>query len=206
MYTGGVEVSDLNADGFDYEKKTILKNAEAATVRTADFDRDGYLDLLLEFSILYGKQSGFSASDRFEFDTGGMKPGLADFNRDNWVDVIAPLQDRVVVYWNGPVGFDNHRKKELPTPGKRCIVTEAADVNRDGFLDIVVVSLLDYKNPLTPGDVAVLHGNPKVDETGFSKKPPQCLPTIGPADTVDSYFNADGYVDLFFSSYFGGHH
>ena len=190
-----------------------MKNAEAATVRTADFDRDGYLELLLEFSILYGKQSGFSASDRFEFDTGGMKPGLADFNRDNWVDVIAPLQDRVVVYWNGPAGFDNHRKKELPTPGKRCIVAETADFNRDGFLDLVVVSLLDYKKPLTPGDVAVLHGNPNVDalifygdETGFSKKPPQCLPTIGPTDTVASDFNADGYIDLFFSSYFGGHH
>ncbi len=201
------------ADGFELEKKTMLDDAEAATARTADFDRDGYLDLLLEFSILYGKESGFSANDRFEFDTGGMKPGLADLNRDNWVDVIAPLQDRVVVYWNGPAGFDNHRKSELPTPGKRCIVAETADLNRDGFLDLVVVSLLDYNKPLTPGDVAVLHGNPKVDalifygdETGFSEEPPQCLPTIGPADTVASDFNADGYIDLFFSSYFGGHH
>lgn len=232
--TDGVLNSDLNADGyvdvlfphfgspsviywngpdgFDPQKKRCLEDAEAATARTADFDRDGYLDLLLEDSILYGKESGFSANDRYKFDTGGMKPTLADLNRDDWVDVIAPLQDRVVVYWNGPSGFDNQHKSELPTPGKRCIVAETADLNRDGILDLVVVSLLDYHKPLSPGDVAVLHGNPNVDalifygdKTGFSNKP-QPLPTIGPTDTVAADFNSDGHIDLFFSSYFGGHH
>jgi hypothetical protein len=232
--TDGVLNSDLNADGyvdvlfphfgspsviywngpdgFDPQKKSFLEAAEAATARTADFDRDGYLDLLLEDSILYGKESGFSTNDRFKFDSGGMKPSLADLNRDDWVDVIAPLQDRVVVYWNGPAGFDNQHKSELPTPGKRCIVAETADFNRDGILDVVVVSLLDYDKPLTPDDVAVLHGNPNVDglifygdEEGFSQEP-QPLPTIGPTDTVAADFNADGYIDLFFSSYFGGHH
>jgi len=199
--------------GFDPQNKTPLPYGEAATARTADFDRDGYLDLLLEHSIFFGQQSGFSAENRFEFDTGGMKPSLADLNRDGWLDVIAPLKNRVAIYWNGPSGFNHRHKVELSLPGKRCVNVEPADLNRDRFLDLIAVNILDYGKPLGPGEVAVLHGNPNVDasvfwgsENGYSEQQQLRLPTIGPTDTVAADFNADGYVDIFFPSYFGGLH
>lgn len=199
--------------GFHPQNKSPLPYGEAPTGRTADLDRDGYLDLLLKDSVFYGQKTGFSEQNRFEFDAGEMKPTVADLNHDGWLEVIAPMLGRVVIYWNGPSGFNKRRTTELSVPGKRAQMAEVVDLNRDTFLDLIVVNLLDYDKPIAPGEVMVLHGNPNVDasvfwggENGYSEQRQLRLPTIGPTDVVAADFNVDGFVDIFIPSYFGGHH
>ncbi len=195
------------------ENKSAVLNARSGTARVADFNRDGYLDLLTKYFVIYGQKTGFSQIDRFAFVPPAGYPTLADLNRDGWLDVISPLHNKVLIYWNSPHGFDNQRTSELPLPGKGAAMAETADFNRDGFLDLVVVIHIDSRKPLEPGEVAVLHASAHTESyiywggaEGYSASRRLALPTVGCNDAVAADLNADGYVDLFFPSYLGGIH
>ncbi len=199
--------------GFDRQNHTTVPDARAGTVRTADLDRDGYLDLLINSKIIFGQPSGFSSTNRFHFDPNVGYGSLADLNQDGWLDVISPRDNQVILHWNSPQGFNNAHTSVLELPGKHCCIVEIADLNRDRFLDLIVVNHADAAKPLRPGEVAIHHANPHVDavvywggQDGYSAARTDRLPTIGPNDAVAADCNSDGYIDLFFPSYLGGVH
>ncbi len=199
--------------GFGEQRRSIVPDAQCGSGRVADFDRDGYLDLLLNSAVIYGRKSGFSQTHRFRFQPPTKYPSLADLNRDGWLDVVSPLHDQVVIYHNSPTGFDNRRSTVLSMPGKQANVAEIADFNADGYLDLVIGVHIDGNRPLEPGQVAVHHGNAHADSyiywggpQGYSKSRRLALPTIGTDDAVVADLNADGYLDVFFPSYLGGVH
>ncbi len=202
-----------DAAGISRENHSHVPDGQAATGRTADFNRDGYLDLLLNSTVIYGQKSGFSKVNRFHLAPQGRAESLADFNRDGWLDIVSPANHKVTLYWNAPGGFDNTRKTVLPMPGKHASMAEVADFNRDSYLDIVVVNPADEHKPIGPGEAAVHHANPNAESyiywgsaEGYSASHRSGLPTIGANDAVASDFNCDGYIDLFFPSYLGGVH
>ncbi len=194
-------------------ERSVVPGGSSGMARTSDFNRDGYLDLLLRSAVIYGQQTGYSENHRFVLSPQGMYPGLADLNRDGWPDVISPLWHQVIIYWNSPAGFDNQRRTVLSLPGKRVSRVETADLNDDGFLDLVLAVYADARKPLLPGEKAVIGSNPNADsyiywgsDEGYSHLRRTSLPTVGPHDLLAADLNTDGYIDLFFSSYLAGIH
>ena len=200
-------------DGPQPAERSVVPDGSSGMARTTDFNRDGYLDLLLRSAVIYGQQTGYSENHRFVLSPQAMYPGLADLNRDGWPDVISPLWHQVIIYWNSPAGFDNRRTTVLSLRGKRVSRVETADLNNDGFLDLVLAVYADAGKPLLPGEKAVIGANPNADsyiywgsDGGYSHLKRTSLPTVGPHDLLAADLNSDGYIDLFFSSYLAGVH
>ena len=199
--------------GLAAENRTIFPDSETNSGRVADFNRDGYLDVVLNSAVVYGQKSGFSKVNRFVFEPAVNYPGLGDFNGDGWLDVASPAPDRLTIFFNGPAGFDAERKTQLDYPGKRAVSVEVADLDVDGFLDLVVANETDRRKPIGPGEAAVHHGNPYTESfiywgsaEGYSASRRTELPTVGTNAVAIADFNADGHLDLFFPSYLAGTH
>ena len=199
--------------GLSEDNTTIVPDGQAGTGRAADFNRDGYLDLLLDSNVIYGQESGFSRINRFRLTPRGKSECLADLNGDGWLDVVSAARHKVTLFWNGPGGFDNARTTSLLMQGKDASMPEIADLNGDGYLDLVVVNQVDENKPLGPGQALVHLANPNADawiywgsDAGFSESRRSALPTIGANDVVAADLNRNGYIDLFFPSYLGGTH
>ena len=191
--------------------------SKAHSARTADFNRDGYLDLVLDApgALLYGQVNGFDEAHRYTFELPAQAShvSVADWNNDGWIDVQFSLDkaNQVLIAWNSPLGFDSKRQLILPakTPG----AVETADLNKDGYLDLVVGNCSDQHKPVGPGEALLLRRNPHTESfiywgaaDGFSPRRRTELPTIGVNDCTIADFNNDGLLDVVLGSYHGGVH
>jgi hypothetical protein len=204
---------------FARANRTTVTSIQLMGVRVADFNKDGYLDLLpSEWSpgskqthIYYGGPSGFSTAARTALEVGGIRfHTIADFNKDGWIDVAFPdfNSQGVVIFWNGPSGFDSKNRQFIA--GRCPVALETADLNGDGWLDLIVPNLYD-KNPPPEQKMRAFGGSPMGDvfiywgsAAGFSNDRRQTLPALGPEDAVVADLNQDGRLDLFITAYHGG--
>ena len=203
--------------GLQLEKTKRPEIFASNSARTADFNRDGYLDLVLDLPgcLLYGQKNGFDEAHRFNFElpSGPCQVSVADWNNDGWIDVQFSLDriDQVLICWNSPHGFDQQQR--LVLPGKSPGAVETADLNDDGYLDLIVGNYSDQHKPAGSGEKLVLNRNPHTESTiywgsadGFLSQQRTELPTIGVNDCTVADFNNDGHLDLAFTSYHGGVH
>jgi hypothetical protein len=102
-------------DGFGTDRRTALPSFGGLDVTTSDFDDNGYLDVAIG-NYFDGKKDQFGRFDR-------------------------PLNVPARVYWGGPDGFDPDNHLKLPANG--CHGLAAADLDGDGFVDIVAPSVWD---------------------------------------------------------------
>lgn len=206
-------------NSFSRANRTSVSPNATMSVRVADFNRDGYLDLLpsewspgsMQTYIYYGGPSGFSTAARTALEVSGIRfHTIGDFNNDGWVDVAFPdfNSQGVVIFWNSPSGFASDRRMFLP--GRSPVALETADLNGDGWLDLIVPNLYD-KNPPPEQKVRAFGGSPMGDvfiywgsQAGFSNDRRQILPALGPEDAVVADLNDDGLLDLFITAYHGG--
>src|SRR5258705_13602535 len=73
---------------------------------------------------------------------------LADLNGDGWLDIVianssdgkTPLVSSYI-YWGSKTGFSTSRRTDLPTMGANGVA--AADMNGDGFVDLVFANSTD---------------------------------------------------------------
>ncbi|MGB9590685.1 MAG: FG-GAP repeat domain-containing protein, partial [Candidatus Hydrothermia bacterium] len=124
----------------------------------------------------------------------------ADLNSDGYEDlVMAVFRDSIrgldstksVIYWGGPLGFSEANKTLLPTLG--CHGTTVADLNRDGYLDIVFANTYaswGYDSV----DSYIYWGGPG----GYSVRSRKSLDTHGAYGVTVGDLNKDGYLDLVF--------
>ncbi len=204
---------------YSREQRSEIGSDLAMSGRFADLNRDGYLDLALsewqpgatETSLLWGGPGDFSTDNRFVFRVGGLRHhNLADLDGNGWLDIIftSTTNRELFIYWNDEQGFDNARKTRLPTAV--CATVEIADLNGDGYLEIIVPNLFD-PNP-SPDKPQSFGGSPQGNTfiywgsaEGYSPASRQVLPSIGNADVAVADLNRDHHPDLVLTSYHAGH-
>lgn len=210
--TAGANIFWGGAAGFDVnQRRTILRERLLGTSNVADLDRDGYLDLVLGafdapdkpdlLVIHYGSANGFDGSRRVTFPFPDRTTGsvIADFDKDSWLDIafVSYIEDRVHILLGGPKGFDPARQSQMAVPA--AISEETADLNADGFLDLIVSSYEDRVAGHHDTGLMIFWGS----ATGFRQSNAQWLPGSSPIGMAVADFDADGYLDLFAPHYLG---
>ena len=195
--------------GITYSNKITPRNFHdplffGRGIASGDIDRDGWADLAVATNNgfqLYHNING----KRFEVLAGpatlltgleGVSVALVDMDNDGWLDVFFTAFDGGNHIWLNPLGQGSQRGL-IKVPNGEALLTSAigfADLNRDGFLDIVngnyflgVITRTPMDNSI---DQVVLNRNLKFEINE--------LPGI-PGQTHSALFsdiNGDGHPDL----------
>lgn len=176
----------------------------------ADFDDDGYADLLLVTQgrpwIWWGGPEGYAAERRTPLPVatlpggdGVLGLGVADLDRDGWLDIVcagrAPKESgpRAIIAYGGPGRFQTARTEAFPLAGGPATVgatvVTVADLNQDGRLDLIF--------PLQ--DIAKVEirwgGGP-----GFAAARATTLDNNGGSQAAVADLDGDGRLDLVLTS------
>ncbi|HEY3130743.1 MAG TPA: VCBS repeat-containing protein, partial [Acidobacteriota bacterium] len=149
--------------GLDERYRWELLNDGAKSGLVSDLNKDGFPDIVvcgtsngmatrvpLDSIVYYGNGQGFFPTSSTRLPTFYAESVTqADLNGDGWDDLIFTQSKDlpVLVYWNGPDGFNVCRKTELPI---KCSHLLAGDIDGDGRPDLLAV---------TSSGVNVYHGN-----------------------------------------------
>ena len=204
------------ANGFADRPTQTLPTIRAHGVACADIDRDGYLELLFagfqnnELTIFRQGPNGYDIANpqRIKLELDGRIYSevrfiyLADLNHDGWLDLILPLidSDHSLILWGGPQGFDIKRSQKIAA--RHCCSARAADLDGDGYLDLVMGGHAASASGPHDSFVYIYWNGP--DGLREDRR------TLLPAEAVNSMsiadFNNDGHLDLFVGCYTDGRH
>ena len=202
--------------GFESTPWKTLPTLGAAECRWADFNKDGFLDLVFpnpgraarQVSFIYfgAADDGFSEARRVELPTlAATDAAAADFNGDGWIDVaFANEKDNRTydinsfIYWNGPEGFHPAARSEVQ--GFGSVGAQAADLNHDGRADLVLVSRNSGAVSSSPGpgagtgiDSLIYWGNSR---HRYSPASMSRIQTAGEAIPSIADLDGNGYPDI----------
>lgn len=194
-------------EGFDPEKHTDIEAAGASDVAVADFNDDGWPDLVLanreragKFDIgsyvYFGGEGGFTPERRVELPTNQANAvEIADVNADGAPDILFANGTGEVsyIYLNRAGTFDKTARIELPTSDARDVA--AADVNGDGSVDGFFANHQTAGNPLTHS--TLYFGS----RDGFSPENRQQFETVGAWGVSIADLNGDERPEIIVSNY-----
>lgn len=204
-----------SAAGFTARPPTELPTVGATGVSIADLNADGHLDLVfsnhfdgtnraIDSYVYWGSPAGYSAAVRTGLPSIGSGDNtIADIDADGDLDIVLSghfdagsyLQPTFVYLGDAVDGFAADRRLELPGVGGWA--TTVADLDGDGFLDLVLANYFDGTTNRT--DSYVYRGVPG----GLSREPVR-LPTLGALSAVAVDFDRDGFLELAFTAYHDG--
>ena len=210
--------------GFDLESPQVFTVLDGPgdyipprRLALADFDLDGWLDLVISGTglnrlvILRGGPDGFSPERRWTLPTSNISgyPVAHDLTGNGWPDLLLgggkptfgqPHDSFNHIFWNGPEGLRADRQTQLPcNTGHRV---EVADFNGDGVPDLLCCG---YTSTVERDiDALIYWGN---RETGFRPGDFTRLRAHSSAGCLAADFNGNGYVDIAIANHktFGDH-
>jgi hypothetical protein len=160
-------------------------------IQTADFNNDNWLDIAVgnidsnSISIYLGGANGFIAAQTpaITLDSRPISFALADFNRDNKIDLITVASPNIRLFsGDGQGNFSN----TLTFESNEVYSIVSADFNNDNYPDFAYYGYRDSK-------LYVYVNN----RTGGFNRPSEITVTWGDFSTIlASDFNNDGKVDL----------
>ena len=125
-------VTDFGPVAFRFDPQPQPPSYFNQTFDAADFNANGTLDLLRASDVLLDGVTSRRLVSNAAADSGA----AGDFNRDGRMDAVLGVSGTSVYLGDGSGGFS--LASQLPTGFARSI--RAADMNRDGVLDVVVAS------------------------------------------------------------------
>ncbi len=195
--------------GYNPVRRTTLKlNTHLSiSMNIADFNKDGFLDIVFgdvdstNVDIFWGSDSGEFRDDRrtnLRLNNGATVE-IADLNRDGWLDLILgggwdetrfgrPTRHAMIV-WGDPAGFSPDRVLRLEAYDS--LEQAVADVNRDGFLDIVMTNYHAYTTRTIP--VFIYWGS---SDGQYSKSRRSSLPAESSSALTVADLNQDSWMDI----------
>jgi len=200
--------------GFSKGNRAELPAPNAMGVTVADLNSDGYPDVIFSIYknpthktnsyIYWGSSKGFSSGNRAGLPTmGASGSSVADLDRDGYLDIVFSngtdgdkYQVDSYVYWGSVGGFSASKRTELPT--SHTGTSSVADLDRDGYLDIVFSNLQGDKASQIVNSY-IYWGSSK----GFSSGDRAELPTLGAMGSTVADLNKDGLLDVAFSNWTG---
>jgi hypothetical protein len=173
----------------------------------ADLNRDGQLDLIFadvdtpNLEFYWGGPDGSygpSGHTRMQAQSASTVE-VADLNADGWLDLILggtydhtqfgrPTRHGLIL-WGGPEGYDTARSQRLEAYESE--EQAVADLNRDGFLDIVMSNYHGHTTRTIP--VFIYWGGA---DGSYSSARRTSLPAESSLDLMVADFDRDHWLDL----------
>lgn len=207
---------DFRAGSLGHSAANLYVHAGGSvqSVHRSDIDRDGFPDAVLSnyfngttrriaSQLLLGSATGLDpARPRVDLPTiGALGSITADLDADGFVDVVFANHHNDTgyatdsyVYWGSATGHSTMDRTSLATLG--AYEVETADLDRDGWLDLVFMNYYDGTRYNTTS--FVYWGSP----TGFSAADRLSLPTEGAIDVCIADLDGDENLEVVTVGYY----
>jgi hypothetical protein len=201
-------------DGLKDDRRTVVREFGLVGLSVADIDRDGYLDLIgtamasnpqgepPRLVIWHGGPHGFDPSRRelFPVELIRGQPLVADFNKDGYLDIAIARDyaNRLMILWGSKEGYSQAKTTEWPVAAPESM--KAADLNGDGWLDLIVASHHFLGTLYFDAGTFIYWGS----ANGYDPTNVQYLPANSGVGVTVADWDGDGYLDIYLPNYHYG--